>query len=119
MSDPVTCVFLSKTVDMRRYLAPAMARLAGRVHFIDYLDGSDPAAVEMAVGWQPPADAFDHYPNLRAVCSIGAGADSLLNCPSLRDGIDVVRVVDPAQAQMMSGFVIWQVIHHQRQFNVY
>jgi glyoxylate/hydroxypyruvate reductase A len=119
MSDPVTCVFLSRTVNLRKYLAGEIARLDGRVRFVDHLDGSDPAAVEMAVGWHPPADAFDRYPNLRAACSIGAGADNILDCPSLRDGIDVVRIVDPAQAQMMSGFVIWQVIHHQRQFNVY
>ncbi|MET0969054.1 MAG: glyoxylate/hydroxypyruvate reductase A [Tardiphaga sp.] len=119
MSDPVTCVFLSRTVNLRRYLAGEMLRLDGLVRFVDHLDGSDPAAVRMAVGWLPPDDAFDHYPNLKAVCSIGAGADSLLNCPSLRGGIDVVRIVDPAQAKMMSGFVIWQVIHHQRQFNVY
>lgn len=119
MTTPATCVFLSRTVNLRKYLAREIARLDGRVTFVDHLDASDPAAVDMAVGWHPPADAFDHYPNLKAACSIGAGADSLLNCPSLRAGIDVVRIVDPAQAQMMSGFVIWQVIHHQRQFGTY
>jgi glyoxylate/hydroxypyruvate reductase len=63
--------------------------------------------VRLAVAWHPPADAFDHYPNLHAVCSIGAGADNILCRPSLRDDIEVVRVVDPAQAKMMPGFVIW------------
>ena len=29
------------------------------------------------------------------------------------------RVVDPAQAQMMSGFVAWHVIGHQRRFATY
>lgn len=119
MSTPVTCVFLSRTVDLPRYLAGEMARLDGRVRFVGHLDGSDPLSVQMAVGWYPPADAFDHYPNLKAICSIGAGADSLLTCPSLHDGVDVVRIVDPAQAQMMSGFVVWNVIYHQRQFATY
>jgi len=73
----------------------------------------------MAVGWFPQDDAFDHYPNLKAACSIGAGADNILNCPSLRDDIHVVRVVEPAQAQMMSGFVIWHAIYHQRRFATY
>jgi glyoxylate/hydroxypyruvate reductase len=66
-----------------------------------------------------PADAFDHYPNLQAVCSIGAAADNILRCPSLRDDIEVVRMVDPAQAKMMSGFVIRHVIGHQRRFATY
>jgi glyoxylate/hydroxypyruvate reductase A len=73
----------------------------------------------MAVAWHPPADAFDHYPNLKAVCSIAAGADNILRCPSLRDDVEVVRVVDPAQARMMAGFVIWHVIGHQRRFATY
>jgi glyoxylate/hydroxypyruvate reductase A len=119
MTTPVTCVFLSRTTNLRKYLASEIARLDGKVNFVDHLDGHDPASATIAVGWHPPADAFDHYPNLKAACSIGAGADNILNCPSLRDGIDVVRIVEPAQAQMMSGFVIWNVIHHQRQFGTY
>jgi glyoxylate/hydroxypyruvate reductase A len=118
-TSPVTCVFLSRTINLRKYLTNEIARLDGKVHFVDHLDGTDPVRVDMAVSWHPHADAFDHYPNLKAACSIGAGADSILNCPSLRDGIDVVRVVEPAQAQMMSGFVIWNVIYHQRQFGTY
>ena len=31
----------------------------------------------------------------------------------------MIRVVDPAQAQMMSGFVAWHVIGHQRRFATY
>jgi glyoxylate/hydroxypyruvate reductase A len=31
----------------------------------------------------------------------------------------VVRVVDPAQARMMAGFVLWHVIGHQRRFATY
>lgn len=118
-ADPIHCVLLSRTIDLRKYLGKEITRLAGRVHFIDHLDGTDPAAVRMAVGWHPHADAFDHYPNLEVACSIGAGADGILACPSLRDDIEVVRVVEPAQAQMMSGFVIFHAIWHQRRFATY
>src|SRR5258708_16431117 len=90
------CVLLSNPHDMRAYLAPEIARLDGRVPFVDHLDTEVAPDVQLAVAWHPPADAFDHYPNLQAVCSIGAGADSILLCPSLRDGIEVVRVVEPA-----------------------
>ena len=109
------CVLLSRTLDLRQHLAREIARLDGVISFVDH-----PAAkaddVEMAVAWYPPTDGFARYPRLKAVCSIAAGADSILHCPSLRDGIAVVRVVEPAQAQMMSGFVTWHVIWHQRSF---
>jgi glyoxylate/hydroxypyruvate reductase len=113
------CVLLSKNINLRAHLAPEIARLDGRVSFVDHLDTKTAPNVRMAVAWHPPADAFDHYPNLAAVCSIAAGADNILFCPSLRDDIDVVRVVDPAQAEMMSGFVIWHAIWHQRRFATY
>jgi len=118
-STPLRCVLLSTTLDLRGYLAPELAKLDGKVTFVDHLDGGDPADVQMAIGWYPPPDAFDHYPNLKAACSIAAGADSLLHCPSMRDGIDIVRVVEPAQAEMMAGFVAWHAISHQRQMGVY
>ncbi len=109
------CVLLSQTLDLRQYLAREIARLDGVISFVDHPDATADE-VEMAVAWYPPADGFTRYPNLKAVCSIAAGADSILHCPSLRDGIPVVRVVEPAQAQMMSGFVTWHVIWHQRSF---
>jgi glyoxylate/hydroxypyruvate reductase A len=37
----------------------------------------------------------------------------------MRDDIDIVRVIEPAQAEMMSGFVIWNAIYHQRRMGVY
>ena len=109
------CVLLSRTLDLRTHLAQEIERLKGQIDFVDHPD-ADPASVEMAVAWYPPADGFARYANLKAVCSIAAGADSILHGPSLRDGIPVVRVVEPAQAQMMSGFVTWHVIWHQRGF---
>jgi glyoxylate/hydroxypyruvate reductase A len=113
------CVLLSSTLNLRAHLAPEITRLNGQISFVDHIDTEAAVDVQLAVAWHPPADAFDHYPNLRAVCSIAAGADNILRCPSLRDDIEVVRVVEPAQAEMMSGFVIWHVIWHQRRFATY
>jgi glyoxylate/hydroxypyruvate reductase A len=107
------CVLLSETLDLRDHLASEIERLEDRVTFVDHPSAAADK-VRLAVAWDPPADGFAHYPNLAAACSIGAGADSILHCPSLREGIHVVRVVEPAQAQMMSGFVLWHAIGHQR-----
>jgi glyoxylate/hydroxypyruvate reductase A len=113
------CVLVSTTLDMRAVFAPEIARLQGQIDFVDHPDFEAADDVQLALVWHPPADAFARYPNLKAVCSIAAGVDNILSCPSLRESIDVVRVVEPAQAQMMSGFVIWHAIWHQRRFATY
>jgi glyoxylate/hydroxypyruvate reductase len=113
------CALVSSRLDLRHYLGAVSARIADRIEIIDHRQNGPDDGVRLAVAWHPPDDAFEHYPNLQAVCSIGAGVDSIIACPSLRPGIDVVRVVDPAQAQMMSGFVAWHVIGHQRRFATY
>src|SRR6476620_630188 len=109
------CVLVSKSLDLRGYLGPQFMRATDRIEIINHPHEGPATDVRLAVAWHPPDDAFEHYPNLQAVCSIGAGVDNILACPSLRPDVDVIRVVDPAQAQMMSGFVAWHVIGHQRE----
>jgi len=113
------CALVSSRLDLRGYLGAEFARIADRIEIVDHRPSGTDADIPLAIAWHPPADAFERYPNLQAVCSIGAGVDNIIACPSLRPGIDVVRIVDPLQAQMMSGFVIWHVIWHQRRFKTY
>jgi glyoxylate/hydroxypyruvate reductase A len=113
------CVLVSKSLDLRFYLGPELARAADRIEIVSHPDDGSATDVRLAVAWHPPDDAFERYPNLQAVCSIGAGVDNILACPSLRPDIDIIRVVDPAQAQLMAGFVAWHVIGHQRHFAAY
>ena len=113
------CALVSRSLDLRGYLGAEIGRIADRIEIVDHRRGRKDSEIRLAVAWHPPDDAFEHYPNLQAVCSIGAGVDNITACPSLRPSIDVVRVVDPAQAQMMSGFIAWHVIGHQRRFAAY
>jgi glyoxylate/hydroxypyruvate reductase len=113
------CAFVSKSLDLRAFLGAELARIAQRIEVVDHGPTGSDADVRIALAWNPPADAFDRYPSLQAVCSIGAGVDGILTCPSLKPGIEVVRVVDPEQAQLMAGFVAWHVIGHQRGFPAY
>jgi glyoxylate/hydroxypyruvate reductase A len=113
------CALVSGSLDLRNYLGAEFKRIAERIEIVDHLQNRPDTDIRLAVAWHPPDDAFAYYPNLQAVCSIGAGVDNIIACPSLRPDIDVVRVVDPAQAQMMSGFVLWHVIWHQRRFAAY
>jgi glyoxylate/hydroxypyruvate reductase A len=113
------CALVSSSLDLRGYLGAEFKRIAEHIEIVDHRRNGPDADIRLAVAWHPPDDAFTHYPNLQAVCSIGAGVDNIIACPSLRPDIDVVRVVDPAQAQMMSGFALWHVIWHQRRFAAY
>ncbi|MFN4277965.1 MAG: 2-hydroxyacid dehydrogenase [Ferrovibrio sp.] len=110
------CAVISRKFDLRSYYGKALAQIADRIESVDHpvTEGAD--TVRIALAWHPHPDAFECYPNLKAVCTIGAGADNVLACPSLPKHVDVVRVVDPDQAQMMAGFVSWHVIWHQRKF---
>src|SRR5882762_9672051 len=100
------CALVSSSLDLRGYLGAEFARIADRIEIVDHRGHGADADIRLAIAWHPPADAFDYYPNLQAVCSLGAGVDNIIACPSLRPDIEVVRIVDPAQAQMMSGFVL-------------
>jgi glyoxylate/hydroxypyruvate reductase len=113
------CVLLSRNLDLREYAGAELARAADHIEIVDHPHPGPVTDIRLAVAWHPPDDAFARYPNLQAVCSVGAGVDNILKCPSLRADIHVIRVVDPTQAQMMSGFIVWHVIGHQRQFQTY
>jgi glyoxylate/hydroxypyruvate reductase len=109
------CAVISRKLNLRDYYGAALDQIADRIETVDHpVAGAED--VQIALAWHPHADAFTHYPNLKAVCTIGAGADNVLACPSLPDHVHVVRVVDPAQAQLMAGFILWHVIWHQRRF---
>src|SRR6266581_964094 len=113
------CALVSSSLDIRGYLGAEFARIADRIEIVDHRRNGSDADISLAIAWHPPDDAFERYPNLKAVCSLGAGVDNIVACPSLRPDVEVVRIVDPLQAQMMSGFVVWHVIWHQRRFKTY
>jgi glyoxylate/hydroxypyruvate reductase A len=113
------CVFVSKRLDLRHYYGAELARIAPRIEVVDHTANIPAADVRLALAWHPPDDAFAGYPDLQAVCSIAAGVDNIIACPSLPPDVDVIHVVDPGQAQLMSGFIAWNVIGHQRGFNAF
>ncbi|WP_428265196.1 2-hydroxyacid dehydrogenase [Haliangium sp.] len=96
----------------RRVLAPALAEAlpAARLHLWPDLD-CDPAAVEVALVWDPPAEMWAALPGLRCVMALGAGVDELL--PKLPAGLALTRVVDGGLATRMVDYVLCQVLRAQ------
>lgn len=77
-------------------------------------DAYDPAEIDYIYVWKPQPDAFDGLTNLKAVLSLGAGVDALMQHPALPDR-PLVRFVDADLTQRMSDYVLAHVLMHHRQ----
>jgi len=67
------CALVSSSLDIRGYLGAEFARIADRIEIVDHRRNGSDADINLAIAWHPPDDAFERYPNLKAVCSLGAG----------------------------------------------
>jgi len=84
------------------------------IHVYPY-DG-DKSDITEAIVWQPPGDFFDGLESLKCVYSLAAGVESLLNHPGLHKDIPIVRLHDAGMAVKMEEYVLYGVLHVQRQF---
>ncbi len=70
--------------------------------------------IEAALVWRPPAGLLAGLPNLRAVFSLGAGVDGLLEAPDLPD-VPLCRMVDPTLTRSMVEYALcWTLFYHRR-----
>jgi glyoxylate/hydroxypyruvate reductase A len=81
-------------------------------------DIGDPASIDYACAWKPPAGLLATLPNLRAIFSLGAGVDHLLGDPTLPD-VPIVRIADPDLTMRMTEYVVLHVLLHHRRFKRY
>ncbi len=77
-------------------------------------DRFNPSDIRYIFVWKPDAGAFEGLDNLKAVLSLGAGVDALMNHPHLPREVPVVRFVDDELTQCMSDYVIANVSMHHR-----
>jgi len=78
----------------------------------------DPADIRYACVWKPPAGLLAGFPNLKAIFSLGAGADDLLADPELPD-VPVVRIVDSDLTMRMTEYVVLHVLMYHRRQRLY
>lgn len=81
-------------------------------------DAYDPAGIHYAVSWKHPPGSLSALPNLKAIFSLGAGVDHLMNDPHLPD-VPVARVVDADLTARMSEYVVMHalmVLRQQRRY---
>ncbi|WP_417674952.1 NAD(P)-dependent oxidoreductase [Roseibium sp.] len=112
-------VYLGERYDLEAFYSRYFEPHADRVRLRRPKEIDNPEAVRFALTWYPAADAFTPYPNLKLACSIAAGVDSIVGCPSLPPEAYVTRVQDDNQADLMAGFAAWHVIWHHRNMGFY
>jgi glyoxylate/hydroxypyruvate reductase A len=77
------------------------------------------AAISFVLSWKHPEGVFSEYPNLKGICSMGAGVDHLLKDSSIPDGITLMRIVDDALAQSMWEHLLAVVFRYMRNLGDY
>jgi glyoxylate/hydroxypyruvate reductase A len=78
-------------------------------------EGGAAGDIAYACVWLPPPGLLAGCPRLKAIFSLGAGADHVLSDPGLPD-VPVVRIVDPDLTMRMTEYVALHVLmHHRRQ----
>lgn len=82
-------------------------------------DGTgDPDDIEYAVVANPPPGVLSGFPNLKAVFSLWAGVEKLVQDPTLPD-VPLFRMVDEGLTRGMSEYVAGWVLHYHLRFGEY
>jgi glyoxylate/hydroxypyruvate reductase len=71
--------------------------------------------IKYAAAWLPPANVMKGFPNLKLICSLGAGVDAILSDPTLPQNIPIVRVNSDDLTHRMSEYIVLHVLMHHRQ----
>lgn len=77
-------------------------------------DVKNKSKVHFVVAWNQPKHVLNSYPNLKAVSSLGAGADHLLKDESLPEEIPICRVVSLSLVRQMKEYVLCAILNYQR-----
>lgn len=108
-----TLVFYSDFDDFETWKQALQTQLPTlRVLRSDEVD--DPAAIDFALVWKPPAGFFREMTQLKLIINLGAGVDSLVSRDDLPPSVPITRISDPQMARMMAGYVLFATLRHAR-----
>lgn len=73
----------------------------------------DPALIEAALVWRPPAGVLNQFPHLKLIQNLGMGVDYLFEDPHL-PAVPVARLVDDTLIGQMSEYVALETLRFHR-----
>jgi glyoxylate/hydroxypyruvate reductase len=115
-------VFVSvKGDDASAWMPHFSTALPGETHVWDSHDGETSLLpdIDYALVWGPQAALFDRLPHVKAVFSLGAGVDHILNSGAVPAHLPVVRYVGDDLTQRMGEWIVLQCLLHLRQHAAY
>lgn len=107
-------VMLLKTDARDMQWIDAFSRVMPELEVRLWPDTGDPSEINCALLWGPPPELFDRLDNLEVIFSIGAGVDSLLNCPALPVHLPIVRMVESELTAGMVEFCLFHILRFHR-----
>ena len=113
----VAMLFASAVDDAAAWRA-ALAAHAPELEVRVWPDAGRAADIEAALVWRPETGMLARFPALKAVFSLGAGADHVFADSALPD-VPVVRLVDPALTRQMVEYVLLAALHAHRRMDEY
>ncbi len=88
-------------------------------HVWAWPDVGNPQELDYAICWGVPDSFFDKVTQLRAIFSLAAGVDHLLNHPQLPKGVPIIRLSDAGMADKIAEYVQYGVLRWHRHFDSY
>lgn len=82
-------------------------------------DAGEKEDVTFALAWNHPLGAFQEFPNLKCISSMGAGADHILKDPAIPADVTITRIKDNNLTRDMGTFVLSLVLNHLRGLATY
>lgn len=111
-------ILLNNQSDGNTHWQAALIRELPDIPLVVYPDVPDVSAIHYGVVWGHPFGDLKRYPNLRAIFSLGAGMEHLLNDPELPD-VPLVSLGDPAMSQDMANYALYWVVDFHRHMQHY
>lgn len=79
---------------------------------------TEPESIQYAAVWDHPIGDLQRYKNLRAIFSLGAGMEHLLDDESLPE-VPLIPLLDPVVAEDMANYALYWVMNCHRQYDEY
>ena len=79
-------------------------------------DVRNPEDISVALIWKTSDEILSKFPNLRLICSFGAGVDHLISKSSIPKSASITRLVDPKLSDSVSKYCIMSIIAYEKNF---